>query len=674
MGIASARRLIALCLLGALGCDASVERDAGAPIVLPDGGQVSVAPPAPPAVVGWDCPEGWSEVRVGDATACEPWPASFEGCPDGEARFVGDAACATFAPCPDGGWPDDLPADGVVYVRAGEVGGDGTRDRPFGRAADGLAAAAPGDTVALAPGTYEEALTIEAPLTLRGACPARTVLRAVGPGIGGNIVLAVRARDVTIEDLSITGDRWGIDVRAEGSAVVRRTLIHDARVFGVAAAGGSSVTLEETIVRRVDPGESGAGVACAEGSRIELRRSILEDNIRFSMLSFAEGTEVLLRDTVVRRTHADSNGQFGIGVAIGMSARLDAERLIVERSRVTGVIGTGPTAMRLRDVVVRGTRPSAVDGMNGVGLAQTGGGEIDMERAYLRENVVAGITVTSPTTRVAIRDAVVADTRASPIGERSASAIGVALYAALELSRVHLEANAGTGITVDSGGRLDVRDLSVRRTWPGVFEVGGRGLNFTRGAIVDAERVGISGGVEAGILLQGEATEVTMRDVVVERTDGRRSDGRTGRGLTVIGGALGTFERMVLRDNREASLLVLGEGSVARLSDLLVEDTLQQACQPTTCAETGGGTGVAVVDGGHADLTRFVIRRSALAGLQLANGATIRVSEGLVADNLIGVNVQDVDFDLSILTRGVIYRGNGVNLDSTALPIPRPAF
>ena len=79
------------------------------------------------------------------------------------------------------------PGVGVVWhVQPGGTG-EGDRSRPFGRLADAMLVAAPGDTLVLAPGTYHDRLATvrggrpDAPITIRAADPRRRpVVTAAG--------------------------------------------------------------------------------------------------------------------------------------------------------------------------------------------------------------------------------------------------------------------------------------------------------------------------------------------------------------------------------------------------------------------------------------------------------------------------------------------------------------
>jgi len=127
--------------------------------------------------------------------------------------------------------------------------------------------------------------------------------------------------------------------------------------------------------------------------------------------------------------------------------------------------------------------------------------------------------------------------------------------------------------------------------------------------------------------------------------------------------------RALFERNREAAVVSYGAGTAVRLRDVQVLDTLERECAPG-CA--GSGSGLVALEGGSLEATGFEVRRSALAGIQLARGGTIDLHQGVVAENPVGANVQTEGFDVSRLQDAVVYRDNGRNLDSAMLFVPAP--
>jgi hypothetical protein len=70
-------------------------------------------------------------------------------------------------------------------------------------------------------------------------------------------------------------------------------------------------------------------------------------------------------------------------------------------------------------------------------------------------------------------------------------------------------------------------------------------------------------------------------------------------------------------------------------------------------------------------MQRFLVERSALAGLALTRGGTIDLLDGEVAFNPVGVNVDAPDYDLDRLRNQVRYHDNDLTLQAISLPEPR---
>lgn len=130
-----------------------------------------------------------------------------------------------------------------------------------GAAAAALAAAAPGDTLALAPGVHAGPLVVVKRLTLRGAAPG-----AIVEGGGRGSVITVAVGGVTIEDLDVRGsgsDIMNTDaglrvIRGPGVAV-RRLRARDV-LYGINAERSDNLRVEDCdLVGRV------AGAAVMSG-------------------------------------------------------------------------------------------------------------------------------------------------------------------------------------------------------------------------------------------------------------------------------------------------------------------------------------------------------------------------------------------------------------------------
>ena len=163
---------------------------------------------APNAPVFGPCPAGWTEVV--DPTLgprCEPWAQDRPPyCGPQQAIFPGERRCHLLGdPCPADQFAPGLPASTLFVNGTAAAGGNGTRLAPYQRIAAALAASRPGMTIALAPGSYAEAVVLPDGISLRGACAAETTI--AGPPTGVVVDLVGSA---SVAGLSIVGGQTAL--------------------------------------------------------------------------------------------------------------------------------------------------------------------------------------------------------------------------------------------------------------------------------------------------------------------------------------------------------------------------------------------------------------------------------------------------------------------------------
>jgi hypothetical protein len=174
-----------------------------------------------------------------------------------------------------------------------------------------------------------------------------------------------------------------------------------------------------------------------------------------------------------------------------------------------------------------------------------------------------------------------------------------------------------------------------------------------------------------GFAISGEATEVTGSNVSIEDTQAQAIDGEFGYGLEVSGGATLDLGAVRLADNRGLGVVVAGAGSIATLEEIVIEDTRERDCVADACAPLGNGLD-ALYDGSMS-VSRFRISGNPFCGVQIALGGTLDLSDGVVAGNAVGANVQTEGFDLTRIQKNVRWTDNVVDLDSSDLALPEPA-
>ncbi len=697
---------------------------------------VAPAPPAvaaPPLLT--PCTAGFREVTVGDDPAhCEPWPeAGRETCGEYEAHFPGTPGCTPIgAPCPAGDFADSLPTGPIVYVLAGATGGDGTESAPFGSIADGVRAAGSSATLALGKGTYDETVRLTPGVVIRGACASETRITNT-TGSATVPTLSIAGASVQVRDLSIV-DTTGpaVYVGPGASAQFDGVVISGAHGVGVAVFDAGSFTGRQLVVRgsRAPPGAPFGGRAFEiSGGTLDLEFAVLDDNQDVCVFARAEA-EVLLSRTVIAGTQPRADGSSGMGlhlrdgsqglvrdtvisgnyraaVAVSVAGTvLNLERVVLERSAsdvASGLDGNaisvedGATAalrqclirqnrgialwaiepgsdLTLEDTVIVNTAPRDPSLEGGLGIYAEAGAAVHLARVWITRSHEAGVAIDGPTTRLDGEDVTVVGTLSRESDGQFGRGMGASHEAEFVLQRVLLRGNQDCGLCFDRGANVQFDDLIVENTRErSADSTFGRGIGMSGGATGVFRRVAVRGNREIGVAILEAGTTARFEDLEVRETDSEDAFDEFGRGIAVEGGASGTVVRSLIELNRELGVMVLDPDSVLSMEDTAILHTLPQRCGETTCADRPFGHGAGAYVGGTLLLSRFVIRDAALCGVHLAGSGFATLTDGEVTGTTIGVCLQVPGYDVDRLTGSVHYSDNGVNLDTTSLPLPTPA-
>lgn len=672
-------RWAALCAWLALGCEATpADPDAtvglDAPVTMPDAGPSSTVALPAPASHG-PCPEGWRPVEVEGLALCDPWPESGIAACAGvdEAHFPGGAGCERVgAACGADGFADGLPATGVRFVRAGAVGGDGSRASPFGRVADALAGAASGTIVALSIGTHlQDQIDLPAGVTLRGACTAETVLRSDADGIMEYLgVVTVRSAGGAIENLRIEGARPGITVNA-GSVAVRDVVIAGATGQGVHVLNGGALDAERLVVRGTLPYlgmHEGVGLQVGYGSTATVARAVFANNRIAGVTATGEGTVVRIEDASAQDTlRAAGTDTLGVGFAGDNGARLELARVAVDRASYAGIRALAGATVTVDLAVVRDVEQSANITALGAGVAAEAA-ILEGRRVWIDRASHAGAIVYDAGARLALTDALVRGTR---IAARPAPDLyGLGVWAQdggeLSLERATVVDNAFLGVIVQRRSAGTLRDVVIRgtrgRPIDGTY---GRGLEVIE-ARVTLERALFERNHDVSVTAYRAPTVLDARDVTIRETLAN-ADGTFGYGLQVIDGPVVTLDGLDVEGSRGNALLAWGAGTAVTLARARIAGVGPFDCAPA-CATGDFAYGVASATGGQVTMSAFVLEGAGTAALQLAGGEA-DLSDGEIADTPIGFNVQTPGFDEARLRTGVRFRAVGVEVDRSALTV-----
>ena len=594
-------------------------------------------------------------------------------CPDGQLDDGG--TCVPLA-CGSGTWGDLAAAPGDVYVQPGGVlgsagaQGDGSRESPIStiQAAADLAGAAGGGRVILAAGTYVENVTLgleHAGVRLVGRCrelvfvdgsgiPETPALRLRGeagvPSFDVEALTLTRATDVglwvegaganvrSVDFDRNTSDgllaRVGAQVRVQGARMTRTRPFEESRYGrGIEASGGSTVTIEDTLVEgnaregvyvtgadtRVtlvrttithsDPTgaqDAGRGIVVREDAVVELFNSSVAHNASIG-LDVLTGATALVRDTIFE----DNRGSADIYVVDESALTMEGGTLL--SGPHAGLIATGGgTDVTLRDVYVADVR--ATDGSVGGGVLLLDGATALLERTTIVDCQGAGLVLGGERTDVLAQDLTVVGTHSFP---STALAVAVEAYggARLRLQRCALHDNAADGVRVSGDGTsVDVEDCEISGTSPSNAERSTLAYAFDveSGGSALVQSTHIHDTVGVGMTAFDVGSRLVVVDSTVEATRTTAS-GMGGFGLDVTVGAYAEVTRTTFAGNASAGLRAYGTASEANVRESEILDT-----QSTPIGVSG-------------------------YGVEVGGGALARVSGTRVARNqTLGVSAYDV--------------------------------
>ncbi|WP_262060610.1 right-handed parallel beta-helix repeat-containing protein [Streptomyces sp. STR69] len=474
-------------------------------------------------------------------------------------------------------------AQGTVQVTHTGTSRWRRRTGEYASLAAALEAAAEGDVLTVAPGTYRENLVVQRSVTLRGPEGSPGSVR-IAPLDG--VPLTVRA-SAAVQDLHVEGQdsaapallveegapeltdlrivtrsASGIEVRGGARPTVRRCTVDNPAGIGIAVLDGGGGVFEECEV--VSAGQ--AGVAVRAGGHPRLERCRIHHASGVGLSATGENSSLEAVGCEVYETR-------GSGVQITARATAHLTDCDVHRTAADGVTLDTDAVLTLADCRIHDIPENAVDLRSRSVLTLT--------RTTVRQFGRNGLSVWDPGTRVDANQCEIFDST----GDYPAVWVSDGATVVLDSCRVHDVPDAL--FVLDRGSRADVVDSDIS-------QVRNTAVSVSDGATAQLDDCRIRDAA-TGAWFRDHGSGGTLNNCTVDATQ---------TGVIVTKGADPTIERCTVDSPAEAGFYVSAGG----------RGTFQG------CRVTGsGGYGFHVIDGCRTTLKKCRTERCARGGYEFAD-------------------------------------------------------
>jgi hypothetical protein len=320
--------------------------------------------------------------------------------------------------------------------------------------------------------------------------------------------------------LSDSSGLYGYGIQASGGAslTVDGCEIAENSHSGVnVVETGTEAIIRDTLIRDTLPTEDGAHGSAIEvgaGASLTVESSELAGFRSFGVGITGEGTVATIDDTTLRDAVEGVAVPSGIGVVV-----LDQASASIDASTFTNVAGMGIAVLEsgsaavVSSTTVSGTRTVGPQGQYGIGMAAGIGASLEASDCELADNGTIGVLVANEGSVATLTDVLISDTRR---GDAYTVGVAVAVVDGAELtgSRLTATGTQGPGLyAMSPGTRLVCTDCIVEAAqFAGIVAEQGAEVELSGCEIAHTE-VGSNVGGGVGIWASAEAAEPTTLHV-----------------------------------------------------------------------------------------------------------------------------------------------------------------
>jgi hypothetical protein len=323
----------------------------------------------------------------------------------------------------------------------------------------------------------------------------------------------VQVSDTLIHDtLPGDGGVFGYGIQASGGAslsVEGCEIAQNTHAGVTVVEAGTEALIRDTLIRDTQPTEDGAhgsGIEVGDGASLTLESSEITGFRIFGVGVTGAGTVASIDGTTLR----DAVGADVVPSGLGVVA-LDQATVQVSGSTISNVAGMGLAALEsgssmvVTDTTISGTRNVGALGQYGIGMAAGIGASLEASGCEITGSGTIGVLASDPGSWVLLEDVQISDTRR---GDAYTVGVGVATVqgASLSASQLAISQTDGPGLYAMSlETSLDCEDCTVQGSaFAGAVAEQGAALSLSRSAITDTSAASNVGG---GVGLWARATQ-----------------------------------------------------------------------------------------------------------------------------------------------------------------------
>ncbi|MBM4355360.1 MAG: right-handed parallel beta-helix repeat-containing protein [Deltaproteobacteria bacterium] len=380
---------------------------------------------------------------------------------------------------------------------------------------------------------------------------------------------------------------------------------------------GTTVLLEETVIRDISPwkNDAGTGLQVADGARLEVRKSLVDQASQTGILALGVGTEVMVEDTVVQETLPAGPNKLGLGIQVQPGATAEVLRCEFKECSVSSVsvLGQGATAS-LSDCIIRDTAAKEPDAGTGRGIELQQEASLVADAVLVESNRFEGIGVADGST--ADLSAMVVRSTIGGGPQQVGRGLSVFGGGQATVTESVIAGNRDSGVFVmGAGSAVSLGGVLVADTLPNEVNGGGAGLIMSEGATLDVSDSWIRGNSGGGVSTQDSKTVLLMERTVVEDSlatwESELGPEVFGRGIDASYGAWASVSGCLVQGNTEVGVYASGSGGTMDLAGSIVRDTL---CHEAGLAGGGHGMGVVAMGGANTQVRYALIQHNDTAG------------------------------------------------------------